>query len=429
MIITKINNKIKMKKLALLLTGGILLFLASCVKQDFDKPPVGELPVGDIYTIAQLRQMYADSGAYQFDKDASVYATVTMDESSGNIYKSAYIQDADDAVNLHFNNTGGLRVGDSIRVYLKGVILSEYHGMFQLDNVRNDSSIVILATQHYVEPLEVTIPDLLSGKYQAKLIKLSNVQFAAQDITKTWAEEDYSANRTLEDCNNNQIDVRTSSYASFALFPLPDSNGTFIAIAGSYNGNAQLYVRTPKELDMHNERCSGSDGVTSFNIDFSDQNNYDPISIEGWININTIGSRSWQAKEYNSNIYAQATSYGSEEENEIWLITPRINLASMNNPSFIFDVACAYWKHDGLEVLISTDFDGANIDAANWTALNCNIPGQGSTNYEFVSSGTIDLSSYSGVSGYAYIAFKYHGDANAGNTTSYQIDNIVLSDN
>ncbi len=598
-----------MKKLSVLLIAGIILFLGACVKQDFDKPPIGELPVGTVYTIAELRKMYVDSGAYQFPDtvDASVYATVTMDESSGNIYKSAYVQDAGGAVNLHFNQTGGVRVGDSIRVYLKGVILSEYHGMFQLDNVKNDSSIVILANERYIQPKTVTIAELNDGAYQAQLIRLDSVEFSQSELGKTWADPNNSANRQLEDCYDNQIVVRTSSYATFAADTLPDGKGDLVAIAGVYDETAQLYIRSLSEVNLTGERCGGGggggtinpvdevnetfesaenytdiaiegwsniivagdrtwqgkvyntdkyaqatgynsglsdmecwlitppvknqngdkklnfksamaywvheaghqpltvlastdfdgsnfetatwtelspvlpdanganydwvesgevsladftgnvaiafkykgsdtestsiqldnvvisangggggQGVTSLDEDFSSLADYDPVSnIDGWGSFIINGSREWIAKSYNDNVYMQATSYNSNEENEMWMTTPKIDLDAMTNPKFSFDNAVAYWTHDGFEVYISTDFDGSNIESATWTKLDCTIAGEGNANYEWISSGTIDLSGYSGQ---AYIGFKYTGDGNAGLTASYQIDNVKLWD-
>jgi hypothetical protein len=172
------NNKLT----AILFLFTLTLFFSGCVKKDFDTPPVGTLPVGQVYTISQLRQMYADSGAIMINYDASVYGVVTMDESSGNIYKSGYIQDAGDAVNLHKTSAGGLRVGDSIRVYLKNVVLSEYAGMFQLDNVNPDSNIVILATQKYRNPELVTIPDYLPEIIRANW--LSSLRFSLK--APTW---------------------------------------------------------------------------------------------------------------------------------------------------------------------------------------------------------------------------------------------------
>ncbi|MBN2615358.1 MAG: choice-of-anchor J domain-containing protein [Bacteroidales bacterium] len=598
-----------MKKLALIIAGSFLLLFSSCVKQNFEKPPIGTLPEGAVYTIAQLRQMYVDSGAYTIKTDASVYGVITMDETSGNIYKSAYMQDASGAVNLRLLQSGGLRVGDSIRVFLKGIYLSDYGGMFQLDSIQNDSNIVILATQQYKEPKASTLANLLAGNDIGELVKLEEVQFAKTALGSTWSESNATTNRTLEDCYGNSLDVRTSNYASFAGSLLPEGNGSLIAIAGIFNGAPQLYVRSLADVDMTGDRCSGvmvqavdsvhenfgsaqnytniaitgwtnyivagtrawqgkvfntdgyaqatgynsglsdmetwlisppvknqngdmklsfkaaqaywkhtgtnqpltvlastnfdgsnfdqatwteltptlptssdanydwvqsgvisladftgnvsiafkykgsdtesttstlddvvispnattgggtgggtSDtGVTSLNVDFSDQTDNTAIAMTGWLNVATSGTRTWLGKSFSGNIYAQATAYNSTDANNVmWLITPKINLDGMTNPQLSFETATAYWTNDNLEVLISTDFDGTNISNATWTPLNCTLAGQNDANYTFVNSGTIDLSSYTGN---AYIAFKYSGNDGNGETSTYQVDNIVL---
>ena len=248
------------KKLSLVIVASLLLYFGGCVKKDFDTPPVNKLPVGEIFTIEDLRQMYADSGAYIFDFDASVYVTVTSDEGSGNFYREAYVQDFSDAVNLRLDNSGGLRLGDSVRVYLKGVMLNEYNNLFQLDLVDSDSNIVILQNQKYMDPEVVTIEQLNTGNYQSKLIRLNDIQFTNLDLGQTWAPKDDYGNRTLEDCNENSVIIRTSSFANFAPLIVPDGKGSIIAIAGIYGTTVQLYVRTITEVDMKGERCDGSGG-------------------------------------------------------------------------------------------------------------------------------------------------------------------------
>jgi len=43
-------------------------------------------------------------------------------------------------------SSGGLYVGNSIRIKLKGLVLSEYAGMMQIDSVKVVDNIVKLAT-------------------------------------------------------------------------------------------------------------------------------------------------------------------------------------------------------------------------------------------------------------------------------------------
>jgi hypothetical protein len=409
------------------------LFLSGCVKKEFDKPPIKTLPVGTVYTISQLRQMYADSGAMLINYDASVYAYVTMDESTGNIYKSAYIQDADDAVNLHKSAAGGLRVGDSVRIYLKNTVLSEYAGMFQIDNVDPDSNIVIIANERYKQPETVTIPDLLTGNYQGKLIKLEGVQFRTTDLGLTFADANGSANRNLEDCNDNSVLVRTSNYATFGDVVVPEGNGDLIAIAGEFNGTIQLYIRTLSEVNLNGERCGGGGGGEITPVDEVDEQfdgavDYENISIQGWTNKIVAGNRAWTGKTFNENKYAQATGYNSElDDMETWLITPPV-INTSGDKILTFKSAMAYWTHTGdnkpMTLWASTDYNGTNFETANWTEITsmATLPDAGNSNYSWVESGEISLA---GFTGNVAIAFKYKGSGTE--TTSFQIDDVKIS--
>ena len=62
--------------------------------------------------------------AYEFTADASIYGTVTMDNETDNSYRTIYIQDATSAIAVFFKSgQGGVYIGDSIRIYLKDLIV------------------------------------------------------------------------------------------------------------------------------------------------------------------------------------------------------------------------------------------------------------------------------------------------------------------
>ncbi len=426
-----------MKKSANLffLALGIMIFsgLISCVKQEYDAPPATDIPVGDVLTLAQLRQMYADSSEYTFDGDYSVYATVTMDESTGNIYRTAFIQDDTDATYLFLKNSGGVAEGDSIRLYLKGCTLSEYGGVFQVKDVHNDSSIVIIDNDRNLVPEEITLAMLATGNYESKLVTLTGVQFASSELGKTWAESSDYGNRTIEDCDENTAIVRTSSYASFAEEILPEGNGTMTGIASRYNETMQFYIRSLSEVDLTGERCGNGGGgggtqvdpVASVNEDFSSETNYEDIAAAGWTNISVQGDRMWQGKEYQSNIYAQATGYNSGLSSmETWLITPPV-INTNGDRVLHFESAMAFWLHSGnpLTILASTDFTGDNFESATWTEISATLPTSSSPENSWIESGDVDLSSFTGN---VSIAFKYVGSDTE--STSIRIDNVTIDD-
>ncbi len=420
----------KMKRIFKVLSFiAIVAFMASCVKQEFDRPPITNLPVGDVYTIGELKTLFNTSGATQFNKDASVYGIVTMDEISGNIYKAAYIQDATGAINLRLKESGGLRIGDSIRVYLKNVVLSTYNNLFQLDNVHNDSNIVILANKKFIEPEVVTISQILTGAYHAKLIKLENVQFVAGDTAQTWSASDATTNRSIEDCSGKSIIVRTSNYAGFAKENLPNGKGSLIAVAGVFGTTWQLYVRTSAEVVMDSLRCGqssgGNDPVDSVDENFSNVSENTDIGFSGWTNIAEAGTRKWQGKIYQSDGYAQASGYNSNLTSMVtWLVTPNVK---MDQKKYLnFRTAKAYWEHGSdipMTILVSSNFDGVNVATASWTPITATVAGQSDADNTWISSGDIDLSAFI-PDGKIAVAFKYTGSGTK--STSMRVDDVYI---
>jgi len=153
----------------------------------------------------------------------------------------------------------------------------------------------------------------------------------------------------------------------------------------------------------------------------------EPIVLDGWLNQDETGNRAWQWKLYDENFYAQMTSYNSDETNTTYLVTPLIDLSTATNPMLSFDVAIGYYTHDALTVLISDNYAG-DIGDATWTDITSNftIPQTPTDAYSSLeTAGSMNLSSYSGM---IAIAFRYDGDDASGETTTIQIDNILIED-
>jgi len=425
------KNNIFLLSIVLILS---LFISVSCIDDKFDEPPQIIIPEGNVLTISQLRDMYnANNGqSIKFFGDSSVYATVIMDDKSGNIYKNAYVQDATGGINLHVLSSGGIYQGDSIRIYLKNLILGDYSGVLQLDSVDIDNNIIKQKTQVEIQPKDVLISEINTGNYQSQLVKLNNVQFMESELGKTYADSanKVTKNRMLEDSLGNTIIVRTSGYANFANEPIPEGRGSLIAVVSEYNGDMQLYIRSTDEVLLTNERFENGGGggnvtpVDEINESFNDAQDYEDIDIEGWSNIIEAGNRKWQGKSFSGNKYAQATGYNSGLDEMIsWLITPPINITDEHVLNF--NSAKAYWEHqtdDALTVWISNDYDGSDIASATWTQLNAVVAGQNDPDNDWISSGDISLANYQGV---GYIAFKYRGSATE--STSIRIDDIIVN--
>ncbi len=422
-----------LKKSVLLLT--LIVSIYSCVDTTVDDPPVSTLPYNPdlVVTIADLKLKYDTQGEYTIEGDSSLFALVVGDDVSGNLYKSAIFQDATGGI-TGFNNGAGLFAGDSVRIYLKGVTVSQYHGLMQLQNFTVDKNIVKQKVGVPLVPKTISIDEAVANldAYQSTLVKIEGVQFVDEELGMTYADTVglTTQNRHLEDCNGNQIIVRTSGYAGFAGMLLPEGNGDITAVLGRYDNTAQLLLSNTDYVFLNGERCGNGGGtvidpVESVDESFDGATAYEDININGWQNIAVAGTRKWQGKDYNGNKYAQASGYNSGlDYMETWLITaPVVN--TNGDKILSFKTAKAYWSHTTLSpmtVMVSTDYDGTNFETATWTTINPVIADASSADNDWIESGDFALSDYVGN---VTIAFKYEGSDTE--STSYRLDDIKIS--
>ena len=228
----------------------------SCIDDQFDTPPIKELPVGSVVTLQNLRDLCPPGNTFKIKGDSSLYATVTMDESSGNLYKTVFVQDNTGAVNLRFSSATTLSEGDSIRIYLKGAILSWYNNLFKIDSLHADYSVVKQAVNKHVEPQVVTITDINLDKsyFQSRLVKIENVQIRESDLGKNWAPYQEYGEINIEDLNGNTMLIRTSGYSKFASQKVPEGLGSMIAVVGLYRETVQLTIRRASEINFTEPR-------------------------------------------------------------------------------------------------------------------------------------------------------------------------------
>ena len=390
----------------------------SCIDDQFDTPPINELPVGSVLTIQGLRDLCPPGTAFKFYGDTSVYAVVTMDEKSGNIYKNAFIQDATGAVNLRFQSSSALYEGDSIRLYLKKAKLSWYNGLFQVDSLHPDSSVIKQATDKFLTPEIVTISDVKSdlSYYQSRLVKFENVQFVASDTAKTYADavgQQYGE-LYIEDPTGNSVMVRTSGYSKFAAQNVPNGSGSFTAIVGLFGSTVQLYIRRASEVELTNPRF-GPFFVENFKTNLGSFSKY-----------SIVGDQSWYWASYDDGCVVMSGFDGGNFANEDWLVSPAIDLTGRNNVIMNIREAINYINPatglNDMQILVSTNYQGGDPTASGtWTPLSgFNRPAGNS--WSFVDSGDIDMSAYNGKT--IYVAFKYL--SNTTKAASWEVGKVQL---
>lgn len=150
----------------------------------------------------------------------------------------------------------------------------------------------------------------------------------------------------------------------------------------------------------------------------------------GWENIAEIGTAKWKEQVYSGNAYAEFTTFLSGDAVNVgWLISPKIDMDLNEGEKLQFRSSQSYVTSaaNSLEVLIATDYDGTNLTTANWQPVTANLPTTASAYFEFMNSGVVDLSTYTGK---INLAFKVKGSGtNTALDGSYQIDDIRIYNN
>lgn len=385
---------------------ALLGVLFTSCKKDYPEPPIQLLPIGTVYSIGDLLNL--ESG-YVFKDDASVYGIVTADEVSGNLYKSAYIQDraSGDAIQLYLNATSGVRIGDSIRVYLKDVTYTLYNGLPQLSNFSADGHIIILDNNKPIPPVETTISEIVQGRYLGGLVKVSNVMFTEKN---TFADPTGYGNRTLVDPTNysQSVIVRTSNYANFAFDSIPQGTGSLVAIASVYGNTWQLLLRSIQEIDFDGYNPGGVSSLPYYQDFVSSFGTYTTYDV--------AGGQSWEI-DYST---AKMTGYVNNvnNANEDWLISAPFSLEGVSEVSMTMTYIARYFSNlnQDITIQVSEDYTSGDPNNAQWTQVNADL--SEGTNWTDFNTTVIDLSRFAGKK--VCVAVKYLSDDKKAGTIEVQ---------
>lgn len=273
----------------LLLSASVLLIalgLFSCVKNEFDEPPVGDCNVNLTAntTIKALKAMRLSVGVPDaITEDIIIKGSVISDDRLGNFYKTMVIQDGTAGIEMKIDNGflyQSYPVGREIYVRCKGLLLSDYNGVVQLigsvaqqgtslttfglTTGQERLNIVRGCNNVPITPRVVTMSQLSSAGYVdliSTLITMEDVQFTQCDAARTYADvlTNSSLNRELENCSGAKALVRSSGYADFAGALTPTGKGSLTAVFSVFGSDRQLYIRDLNDVaGMTGTRCASS---------------------------------------------------------------------------------------------------------------------------------------------------------------------------
>ena len=414
-------------------------------------------------SIADVKAMYQEGEFIEpVDTDIYVKGYVSSSDQTGNFFKEFYIQDSPT------NPTIGLKVilnqvdsynkynlGREVYISLKDLYIGEERvgngviaigGYTETDsfgttveslNENQIESKVLRSTETMeLTPLVVTFSEI-SNAHIGLLISAENVEFADDLAGKRYFDpvQQYDTKRTMQSCGGfsyTEFELETSGFSSFKFEELPLGNGTITAVVSKTFDGASLVLalNSTDDVNLEGARCSlldPSNFNTIFEEDFQSATNNTNLDFAGWTNFSEAGSYMWREKTFSGNGYTEFSSYNSgSDENIGWLVTPSFDMDAQTNEFLNFKAAQHHLDSadNTLEVFVSSDYDGSDVLGATWISVAANLPSQANDWYDFVDSGLIDLSSYTGS---LYVAFKFVG---SGTDTSldggYQIDDFSI---
>lgn len=469
------TNKFLKIVLGLMVTFAIV----SCVQDDDYSVPssMGNeentalnnlLATGTEVSMAELKQMYltepdpGDNAAVLIETNIYVKGYVSSSDKTGNFFKEFFIQDSPSnptiAIKVILNEVdtyNQFNFGREVYVSLKDLYVGEErieNGVItigggtetdqygttvtSLGTIQTNSHVFRSTITEEIVPLNLTFSQI-NASHVGLFVQVDNAEFADNLIGKRYFDpfQDFDTKRTLQSCEGfsySTFQLETSSFASFRDELLPVKNGSIAAVVNkTYDGSGLvLALNTTDDVMFNNDRCTPLD-INDFTVvaeeDFESAVNNTNLDFPGWTNFAEAGGWVWREKTFSGNGYTEFSTYNSGDAvNIAWLVTPGIDMSGLENVFVNFEAAQHHLESpdNTLEIFVSTDFDGSDVLGATWEPVSANLPSQANSWYEFVDSGLIDISAYSGT---VYVAFKVTGSGT--DTTldgAYQIDNYKV---
>lgn len=433
-----------LRNISLPLIASLALF--AC-ERDYDAPLLTEPeytgPAANI-TISELRTenaAAAEDAPIIITKDQVLKAVITGNDESGNIFKKIYLQDETGAIEMEVDQSSVYNyypVGQTVYVDLNGLSISVYGDEQQLghpegylfrtpwEDFEKHVSKDGWANPENAKPVvidDISTINAAPDNYKFKLVQFTGVTF--QNGGKgIFAPEDGYGEENITDSHGNTIMIRTSNYASFAGNKLPEGKGNVTGILGRFRGTWQLTLRTANDVsdftgsneESGNEGGETPSGETKTILEETFASSQGSFTIED----KELGGLSYVWKHDSSYGYMKGSAYnGSNVAAESWLISPEIDLTNATSINLTFD-------HAINKVSVAPDLNQtlaiAESGTNNWEKITGFTYPAGNS-WDFVSSGNIDLSAYSGKK--IKIAFQYKGTTESSGT--WEVKNVKVT--
>ena len=466
-------NKFKIIRNSFLAAVMSVAFTGCVQDDDYDTPP---LNCNDRWApntdISGVKALNSTDTPLEVTTDVIFDGYVVSSDETGNFFKTMSVQDAlvnptaglqieMDMTNLYtyfpvgsrvIVNANGLYVAKDRGTYKVGYVF-ESNGALRVGRMSEDLALAHVALScdpvgEVVPTSFATIPEAMNEANLNTLIRLENVQFQTAGNGETYYDAGNAfggaTNITVVDSQGNTIVLRNSSFADFAAEILPDGSGSLTAVLSAYSNSNnvtpstyQLFIRDISDVNFDQPRMEivngegpiggGSAAYASCVTEDFESFNADLVNFSDYINYAYNGDKYWMVKSFGGNNYIQMSSHNAGGPHEVYFIVP-VNFDEAD--AFSFKTKDGYNNGNALSVYYTTSWEiGGSFSPSSLTDITSSFNiSTGNTNgygEAFVDSGVYDLS---GISGNGAIVFKYEG-VQGGVTTTYQIDDIMISNN
>ena len=359
-----------------LVLGTLFLLNLSCVKntefEAISSTCSSNLVSNTSFTA--VKELYQGQ-LVQIQEDLIIEGYVISSDKASNFFSVLHFQDSPDNPTEGFQIEIDLReshlffeVGSKILIKLKGLYLGQSRGVFKLGGTfaafgtTSVGRLPALKIPEHIflscEPVSTIQPivssiENLNDAMVNTLVKFENLEFLIDDFGKPFAEVREETERSLKDCNGNEIDLVNSGFSDFQSEILFENNGSITGVLLQDRDDFQLVIRDLDDINFDNNRCADLQ-TTSTSIFISEladpDNNAEARFVELYNAANeALDLNGWMLRRYtNANteissvidltgfsIEAQSTLVISPNAQEFELVygfTPNLSV-STNSPA------------------------------------------------------------------------------------------------
>lgn len=428
---------------------------SGCVNDSFDEPVYNCVDpsltktkeVSDVYSLATSKTKI-------YDANDIIEGYVISSDEGGNFFKSIYFQalDGTKGFNLSVDEvamyTKHFQPGKRVYLKLKGLAFANpssnakglIFGAPPTDQFAVDRLSVFSYKDHLIPSCEVvseedivhkiTLAQVPSDFYLNTLVEIDDVQFKTDCATFSKGNYDTSLKITN---GIGTLDVRTSRFANFAGYTVPDGRGKIRGVLTKYGLTYQLILRTERDVQFTNPRVQTivlPKGGTNLQYLGAYTENFESYAatttgaiLPKYINDAAIGTKYWDVVSFSSNKYLQMSAFNTGCSKAYFIIPVDFTVAK----EFLFKSKDGYNDGNPLRVYYSTDYiSGGSVDSATLvditTKFRISTGNTDSYGDEFINSGVYAIPN--SLIGNGYFIFEYNGTT--GISTTIQLDDLMV---